>query len=43
MFTISEFDIFFSGEEVYDWEVLKSATQYADGYSNSSQTVVGFC
>jgi hypothetical protein len=42
MFTISEFDIFVSGKEIYDWKALKSATQCADGYSNTSQTVVGF-
>lgn len=42
MFTPFEFDIFVSGEEVYDWEALKSTTQYADGYSDISQTVLDF-
>jgi hypothetical protein len=42
MFTISEFDIFVSGEEVYDWEALKPTTQYADGYKNTSKTIVDF-
>lgn len=34
-----EFDILVAGEEHYDWEAMKHAVKYIDGYNESDQTI----
>ena len=42
LFHPAEMDLIVSGEDVMDWDALKTSTEYTDGYSKHSQAVKWF-